>query len=131
MDTEQLTREHIAQSIAVKQATTELAPLISAAGAAMADTLRNGGKLLACGNGGSASDAQHFSGELLGRFERERDGLPAVALSTDTSATLPQPVGLMKSIVMVPPMPRTRWRMLRGPMDITSSSSSPNLPPKW
>jgi D-sedoheptulose 7-phosphate isomerase len=86
MNTEQLTREHIAESIAVKQATNDLAPMIARAGAAMADTLQRGNKVLACGNGGSASDAQHFSGELLGRFERERDGLPAVALSTDTSA---------------------------------------------
>lgn len=86
MDTEKLTRDHFEQSIAVKQAATDLVPSIASAGQAMAETLRNGGKLLACGNGGSASDAQHFSGELLGRFERERDGLPAIALSTDTSA---------------------------------------------
>ncbi len=86
MDTERLAREHIEASIAVKQAMTDLAPVIASAGTAMAQTLRSGGKLLACGNGGSASDAQHFSGELLGRFEREREGLPAIALSTDTSA---------------------------------------------
>jgi D-sedoheptulose 7-phosphate isomerase len=86
MNTEELARAHIAESIAVKQATADLAPVIAEAGALMADALRNGNKLLACGNGGSASDAQHFSGELLGRFERERDGLAAVCLSTDTSA---------------------------------------------
>ena len=86
MNTEELISEHIEQSIAVRQAVAALVPVIAKAGAAMAQSLRNGGKLLACGNGGSASDAQHFSGELLGRFERERDGLPAVALSTDTSA---------------------------------------------
>ncbi len=44
-----------------------------------------GGKILACGNGGSASDAQHFAAELVGRFERERPGLAAIALTTDTS----------------------------------------------
>jgi D-sedoheptulose 7-phosphate isomerase len=44
-----------------------------------------GGKVLACGNGGSASDAQHFAAEFVGRFERERPGLAAVALTTDTS----------------------------------------------
>jgi len=86
MDTETLARSHFAESIAVKQTAAELAPVIGSAGAAMASALQNGGKLLACGNGGSASDAQHFSGELLGRFEREREGMPAIALSTDTSA---------------------------------------------
>jgi D-sedoheptulose 7-phosphate isomerase len=44
-----------------------------------------GGKILSCGNGGSAADAQHFSSEMLNRFERERSGLPAIALTTDTS----------------------------------------------
>ncbi len=44
-----------------------------------------GGKVLACGNGGSASDAQHFAAEFIGRFERERPGLAAIALNTDTS----------------------------------------------
>jgi D-sedoheptulose 7-phosphate isomerase len=86
MNTEELARAHIEESIAVKQAAADLVPVIATAAAAMADALQNGNKLLACGNGGSASDAQHFSGELLGRFERERVGLPAIALSTDTSA---------------------------------------------
>jgi D-sedoheptulose 7-phosphate isomerase len=49
------------------------------------DTLRSGRKVLICGNGGSASDAQHFAAELVGRFERERNALPAIALTTDTS----------------------------------------------
>ena len=52
----------------------------------MIDVLNCGGKILSCGNGGSAGDAQHFSAELLNRFEMERPGLPAVALTTDTSA---------------------------------------------
>jgi D-sedoheptulose 7-phosphate isomerase len=51
----------------------------------MCESLRAGGKVLACGNGGSAGDAQHFAAELVGRFERERPGLAAVALTTDTS----------------------------------------------
>lgn len=51
----------------------------------MFDALSNDNKILACGNGGSAADAQHFSAELIGRFERERLPLAAIALSTDTS----------------------------------------------
>lgn len=52
----------------------------------IASTLKNGGKLLICGNGGSAADAQHFAAELTGRYKTERSPLPAIALSTDTSA---------------------------------------------
>ena len=51
----------------------------------MVNCLLNNGKILSCGNGGSAGDAQHFSAELLNRFEKERPGLPAVALTTDSS----------------------------------------------
>ncbi|MEJ2508149.1 MAG: phosphoheptose isomerase [Gammaproteobacteria bacterium] len=51
----------------------------------MVNTLREGGKILSCGNGGSAGDAQHFSSELLNRFDRDREGLPAIALTTDSS----------------------------------------------
>ena len=51
----------------------------------MARCIKNGGKILICGNGGSAADAQHMSGELLGRFLMERKSLPAVALTVDTS----------------------------------------------
>jgi len=50
------------------------------------EVLRGGGKILVCGNGGSAADGQHFAAELVGRFERERKPWPAAALSTDTSA---------------------------------------------
>ncbi len=49
------------------------------------DRLLEGNKILSCGNGGSAGDAQHFSSEMLNRYERERPGLPAVALTTDSS----------------------------------------------
>jgi D-sedoheptulose 7-phosphate isomerase len=52
---------------------------------ALVDCITGGGKVLACGNGGSASDAQHFAAEFVGRFERERPGLAAIALTTDTS----------------------------------------------
>lgn len=51
----------------------------------MVDCLQNDGKILSCGNGGSAADAQHFSAELLNRFEMERPGLAAMALTTDSS----------------------------------------------
>lgn len=60
------------------------APIVRA-GIVLADALRAGGKVLACGNGGSAADSQHFAAELLNRFERERAPLAAVALTTDTS----------------------------------------------
>ncbi|OFW24126.1 MAG: phosphoheptose isomerase [Acidobacteria bacterium RIFCSPLOWO2_02_FULL_65_29] len=59
-------------------------PVLDAAAAIVA-ALRGGGKLLACGNGGSAADAQHVAAELVGRFNRERVALAAVALTTDTS----------------------------------------------
>lgn len=60
--------------------------LIEAAGARLAYCLLNDGKILVCGNGGSAAQAQHLSSELMNRFERERPGLPGIALTTDTSA---------------------------------------------
>ncbi|MHB1543907.1 MAG: D-sedoheptulose-7-phosphate isomerase [Gammaproteobacteria bacterium] len=62
-----------------------LVPATAAAGARLAQTLARGNKILICGNGGSAADAQHFAAELLNRFERERDPLPALALTTDSS----------------------------------------------
>ena len=77
--------EHFRESIAVKQSSTELAPLVAAAAHAMTQALLADGKILSCGNGGSAADAQHFSSELLNRFELERPGLPAMALTTDSS----------------------------------------------
>lgn len=80
-------RQHFLESIAVKErALASLVPAIAGAAAAMTGTLRQGGRVLACGNGGSAADCQHFAAELVGRFERERPGLPAVALTVDTSA---------------------------------------------
>lgn len=86
MDPVTRVREHFAESIATKEASVEqLAESIVAAGHLMSDALLDDGKILSCGNGGSAADAQHFSSELLNRFERERPGLPAMALTTDSS----------------------------------------------
>jgi D-sedoheptulose 7-phosphate isomerase len=78
-------RRHFEESIATKQAAITLAPAITAAAALMTRCLLEDGKVLSCGNGGSAADAQHFSSELLNRFELERPGLPAMALTTDSS----------------------------------------------
>lgn len=64
---------------------TSLCGLIEFASQRIVDALLNEHKVLTCGNGGSAGDAQHFSSEMLNRFERERPALPAIALSTDTS----------------------------------------------
>jgi D-sedoheptulose 7-phosphate isomerase len=75
-----------AESVKVKQdASQVLVGPLTRAGSAMADSLRQGGKVLACGNGGSAADAQHFAAELVNRFEMERPPLAAVALTTDSS----------------------------------------------
>lgn len=73
-------------SIATKQAAlnTLVAPIV-VAGRLMAAALKNGNKIMSCGNGGSAADSQHFSAELLNRFERERAPLAGIALTTDTS----------------------------------------------
>lgn len=77
---------HFNDSISNLQAAIEhLAEPVSRAAECVVQSLLNGGKLLICGNGGSAADAQHFSSELLNRFEAERPGLPAVAITTDAS----------------------------------------------
>jgi D-sedoheptulose 7-phosphate isomerase len=78
--------QHFLDSIAVKQEAEKILPEQVARGVVvMTECLRAGGKVMACGNGGSAADAQHFSAELIGRFERERQELAAIALTTDTS----------------------------------------------
>lgn len=79
--------EHFNDSATLKLAAAKkLAAPIARASALMSGALRAGGKVLACGNGGSAADAQHFAAELVNRFERERPPLAAVALTTDSSA---------------------------------------------
>ena len=77
---------HFSASASLKSASAAvLSAPIARAIALMTESLRAGGKILACGNGGSAADAQHFSAELLNRFEVERPPLAAIALTTDTS----------------------------------------------
>ncbi len=78
--------QHFNDSIQTKQqALNTVAPGIAHGAEAITRALLNDRKILACGNGGSAADAQHFSSELLNRFEMERPGLPAIALTTDSS----------------------------------------------
>ena len=86
MDIELRIRNHFLDSIETKKnALEELIIPIKHAANCISRSLLNEGKILSCGNGGSAGDAQHFSAELLNRFEIERPGLPAVALTTDSS----------------------------------------------
>ncbi len=77
---------NFSESIAVKtEASATLAPLIADAAERMTACLLSEKKILSCGNGGSAAEAQHFASEMLNRFEMERPGLPAIALTTDSS----------------------------------------------
>ena len=86
MSTERI-RSLFADSMETKAQAAEVLPEpIAAAGQRMVDSLLNGGKVLSCGNGGSAGDAQHFVGELVNRFEIERPPLPAIALGTNPVA---------------------------------------------
>jgi len=79
-------RAHFTDSAQLKLAAADaLAPAVARAAELLATCLLGDGKILACGNGGSAADAQHFAAEMIGRFERERPELPAISLSTDTS----------------------------------------------
>lgn len=76
--------EH-ASHMAMFDALQALFPLVSSVGILMQNCIKNGGKILLCGNGGSAADAQHIAAEIVGRFKKERKGMPAIALTTDTS----------------------------------------------
>lgn len=78
--------KHFTESAELKlQAVRSLAEPIAQAAERMVQCLMNDGKIMSCGNGGSAADAQHFAAELLNRFETERPGLAAIALTTDSS----------------------------------------------
>ena len=86
MDRIQRVKNNFLESIQIKTESLEkLAPRIADAAGVMASCLLDNHKIMACGNGGSAADAQHFSSEMLNRFEMERPGLPAIALTTDSS----------------------------------------------
>jgi D-sedoheptulose 7-phosphate isomerase len=83
---EQRIQQQFFDSADLKYAAAEvLAKPIADAVSALVGSITAGGKVLACGNGGSAADAQHFAAEFVGRFERERPGLAAIALTTDSS----------------------------------------------
>ncbi len=75
----------LADTVRTFQALTEIRPEIERAGNLILDTLRRGNKLLICGNGGSAAEAQHFSTELTGRYFKNRRSLPAISLNADAS----------------------------------------------
>ncbi len=81
-------RERIEDSIKVKQGLLEnedLLKAVSSLGEEIVKCIRNGGKLVICGNGGSASDALHFAGEIVGRFQKERSAWPAIVLNADVT----------------------------------------------
>jgi D-sedoheptulose 7-phosphate isomerase len=83
---EQRIQQHFIDSADLKYQSAEaLSKPIAAAVQAILVSVTSGGKVLACGNGGSAADAQHFAAEFVGRFERERPELGAIALTTDSS----------------------------------------------
>jgi D-sedoheptulose 7-phosphate isomerase len=87
MDLASHLKGHFEEGIELRSRMAQTMPAqIARAGEALAAALAGGRKALACGNGGSAADSQHFAAELVGRFERERRGLPAVALTVDSSA---------------------------------------------
>jgi len=77
--------QRIDEHAALLQQMNALAPAIAELAHMARETLDRGGKILLCGNGGSAADAQHIAAELVGRFQRDRQGLAAIALTTDTS----------------------------------------------
>ena len=80
-------KQHFEEGIELRRRMADTMPAaIARAGTALAEALKGGRKALACGNGGSAADSQHFAAEIVGRFERERPGMPAIALTVDTSA---------------------------------------------
>jgi len=83
---DQIIQQAFAEGIRLRQQCAEsLSEPLRKAATLMLDCLKHGGKILACGNGGSAADAQHFAGEMLNRFEADRPGLASIALTPDAS----------------------------------------------
>jgi len=82
---ERIVATQLEESSAVKLKLVAQAPVIVQVAHIWAETIRRGGKILFCGNGGSAADCQHLAGELVGRFQKERDAYHGIALTTDTS----------------------------------------------
>ena len=78
--------ESLEELRSVLTASTALAPVVTTVGEAILSSLRQGGKLLTCGNGGSAADALHLAEELVGRYKIERRALPAICLNSDVTA---------------------------------------------
>jgi len=85
LDAETIFGKAIAEHVEVVRQLEQQQDVLEAIARAMTATLRAGGKILWCGNGGSAGDSQHLAAEIVGRFRRERRGLPSMALTTDTS----------------------------------------------
>lgn len=86
MNIDLVTNEIKAHIDTAQKAINLLSPILLESAKAMVKALQDKKKILICGNGGSAADSQHFAAELTGRYKRERKGLSAIALSTDTSA---------------------------------------------
>jgi D-sedoheptulose 7-phosphate isomerase len=82
---ERVTSILMASSATLATAAREIAPEVAEAASVVTDALRRGSKVLLCGNGGSAADAQHIAAELAGRLRRDRAGLPAIALTVNAS----------------------------------------------
>lgn len=108
------------------QAKELLAVPVTAAAQVMVESLLAEGKILACGNGGSAGDSQHFSSELLNRFERERPSLPAIALTTDTS-TLTSIANDYSYVEIFSKQIRALGRERDVLLAISTSGNSPNV----
>ena len=81
----EIVRGYFEESIEAARKSVALADVVTEAAGLIVSALKAGHRILVCGNGGSAADAQHFAAELIGRFETERAALPCVALTTDTS----------------------------------------------
>jgi len=86
MDLNESVKTNFNDSFLLKEKIIDVLPaIVVKAGSLLAETIKNGGKILSCGNGGSASDAGHFVAEIVNRFQIERDGLPAISLASDVA----------------------------------------------